>query len=305
VIVGIETGGTKVICATAHEHAPLDRVETVRFPTTTPRATIGRINEFLRTTRASHSVTGIGIASFGPLNVERGADRYGWITATTKPGWANTDLLGGLEADRAIIAPLVTDVTGAAIGESFARSGRAGHSLAYATFGTGVGVGLLVNGGVMMGNGYPEMAHIRVKRHPRDQFDGSCPFHGDCLEGLASGPAAAQRWGADASSLSGDTSSEARDFLAWYLGQLLATLAFTFGPLPTVLGGGVMKTPALLDLVRVEFTRLVGGALPTGTTTLADLVGAPRLGDFSGVGGALVLASQRELPSTAAVPAQA
>jgi fructokinase len=298
-IVGIETGGTKVICATADENRPLELIHTWTFGTTTPHETIGRINNFLSVAGSSESLSGIGVASFGPLNVDSSADRYGWITATTKPGWSNSDLIGGLHVDHSLIAPIVTDVAGAALGESFAMTGATEGSLAYATFGTGVGVGLLVNGALMQGNGYPEMAHIRVERHRLDRFEGICPFHGGCLEGLASGPAVLGRWGADASSLHGDDAEEARNVLGWYIAQLLTTLAFTFGPLPVVLGGGVLKTPGLLEVVREEFMRLAGGALPIGKA-LDELVSVPHLGDYSGVSGALVLASKKA--STSGVP---
>ncbi|MHB1173075.1 MAG: ROK family protein [Lacisediminihabitans sp.] len=293
-IAGIETGGTKVICATAHEDSPDKLINVLRMTTTTPSETIGRINDYLIEASAIGELTGIGVASFGPLNVDPASDRYGWITSTTKPGWQDTNLLEMILPSLTVPTELVTDVSGAALGEFRWGVGRGHNSMAYMTFGTGVGAGLIVNAELIAGDGYPEIAHIMVRRHPSDSFVGVCPFHGDCLEGLASGPAVLARWGADASSLPVDVTRVAHEIIAFYIAQLASLLGYTLGIEKIVLGGGVSKAPGLIELVGWQLREITGGEhfLSGSTQAAFDYVVAPELADYSGVHGALSIAQR-------------
>lgn len=293
VIVGIESGGTKTLCAIAdadNAAAPL-RVE--RIPTTTPTETFARINDVIRETLGGQSPDAVGIASFGPLNTNPHDEHYGWITGTTKPGWAFTDVRRHLALATAPHA-FVTDVTGSAMGEATWGAARGVDRVAYATVGTGIGVGFVAGTHILGGNGFPEMGNILVRRHPRDDFEGSCPFHGDCVEGLASGPSIIARWGASGSELSAADREAMVEIVGYYVAQLISIVTYTLGAERVVLGGGVMHTPGLLDSVRWQFDRIIGGpgAGHGLTQDSADYIVAPTLGERSGVLGALALAQR-------------
>lgn len=291
-IAGIETGGTKVICAAAAAASPDEPVLTRRFPTTTPDETIGRIRAFLDEAAADEPLQAVGVASFGPVDAQRGSGRYGWVTGTPKPGWSDTDLLGRI-VPAGVPSAFVSDVLGAAVGEQRFGAGRGTRGLAYATVGTGVGVGLIVDGRPTGGDGWPELGHLLVRRHPDDDYAGNCPFHGDCLEGLAAGPAVSDRWGVDASSFPADVHDTAFSILASYIAQLAFTVVLATGAERMVLGGGVMLAPGLLEAVRAELPRLVRGYGPTHLVTgdPKDLLVAPAIVGSSGVVGALALAA--------------
>jgi fructokinase len=218
-IAGVETGGTKVICGVVDPAFPSQLLETARFATTTPTETVAHIAEFLRDADERLGIDAIGIATFGPVNVQPELPRYGWIMGTGKPGWANTNLLDRLGTAAHVPTIVLSDVSGAALGEQRWGAARDVPSSAYATFGTGVGVGIVVNGRVFHGDGYPEFGHLLVRRHPLDDYEGHCPFHGDCLEGLAAGPAVMARWGADSSHLDPCTRQQAHEILGFYIAQ--------------------------------------------------------------------------------------
>jgi fructokinase len=303
-IAGIETGGTKVICGIADPSAPGVLIESSRFPTTTPRETIGRIDSFLSEVDERLGLDAVGIATFGPVNVEPALPRYGWITGTAKPGWANTELLQRLGVVNRWPTVLMSDVSGAALGEQRWGSGRDVGSVAYATFGTGVGVGVVVGGQVLQGNGFPEYGHLLVRRHPLDDYAGGCPFHGDCLEGLAAGPSVLARWGTDSSHLHPRIRQQAFEILGFYIAQVVALAAYSTGVQRVVIGGGVLKAPGLLDEARRQLSVVTGGpsAGHAISTDPYDFVVAPGLGDLSGVLGAVAaaeaLASQSSVAST-------
>jgi fructokinase len=288
VIVGIETGGTKVVCGAAPVSTPREVALTRQFPTTTPSETIAAINGFLAEAAALGPIDAVGLASFGPVNVEPASPRYGWITGTPKLAWRDTALLDRLHLDGAPVAVL-SDVSGAALGELHWGAGVGWSSIGYATFGTGVGVGLVHHGALVNGNGYPELGHILVRRHPLDDFRGVCPYHGDCLEGLASGPAVLARWGADASSLPPDVRPVAFAVLGYYIAQITALVATTIGADRMVLGGGVLKAPGLLDAARAALDGVTGGpgAGNAVRRDAAELMVLPALGDRSGLLGAI------------------
>lgn len=281
----IEAGGTKFVAGVVA--APDDIRETARFDTTTPLDTIGATLDWLRAAQDRHgALAAIGIASFGPLELNRRAGDWGYITATTKKGWSNTDFAGLM--GRALNLPVGfdTDVNGAALAESRWGAGRGKPACVYVTIGTGIGGGAIIDGKPLHGLSHPEMGHIRVPRHPLDTaFPGICPFHGDCLEGLASGPAIKARWGVSLSELPSD--HEAHDITAWYLAHMAVTLQSIMEPGCIILGGGVTGTPALLDRIRAQADELGGGYFRGGA---ADIIVAPGLGDKAGLLGGLALA---------------
>jgi fructokinase len=292
VIAGIETGGTKVLCGLVAEERPQHLLSTRWIPTTTPDETTWAINAFLREADAVEPISALGVASFGPVNIEPERERYGWVTGTPKAGWADTDLLGRIELAGRVPTVMLSDVASAALGEQRWGAGADRARVGYATFGTGVGVGLVLDGRLLHGNGYPEMGHILVRRHPSDTYAGSCPFHGDCLEGLASGPAVLGRWGSDTSSLPPEGRRAAFEILGWYVAQLAATTAYTVGVDRFVVGGGVLKAPGLLDAARAQLPLVTGGAGASHAASLdaPGFLAAPALGDHSGVLGAVAAA---------------
>jgi fructokinase len=294
VIAGIETGGTKVICGVVSEDDPEELLRTTRIPTTTPDETTAAINAFLDDAAGAsdEAITALGIASFGPVNVDPERERWGWVTGTPKPGWADQDLAGRIALASRVPTVMMADVGSAALGEATWGAGKDVDRVGYATFGTGVGVGLTLDGRLLHGNGYPEMGHIIVRRHPHDDYAGSCPFHGDCLEGLASGPAVLGRWGHDASAFGDDERAVAFEILGSYIAQLALTAAITTGVERFVVGGGVLKAPGLFDAVRAQLPVLSGGSGAGHAASLDDpgFLAQPALGDHSGVLGAVAAA---------------
>ena len=291
-IVGIETGGTKIVCGVAPDDAP-ERPSTITsFPTTTPDETFARIGGFIEEATSGEPLRALGIASFGPIDADPGSDRYGWITSTPKAGWQDTDVLAAVHASASVPTAFLHDVAAAAVGEQRFGAAAGGRNVAYATVGTGIGVGIILGRQVLAGSGWPEMGHIPVRRHPADRFDGNCPYHGDCLEGLAAGPAVKARWGADASSLPDAQRDEAIDVLASYLAQLVFTTVIAVGVDRMVLGGGVMHSPGLLERTRAALSGVAGGYGPIQASgDPAALIVAPGLGDRAGVVGALTAAA--------------
>jgi fructokinase len=267
---GIEAGGTKFVCGIGTGPADLERTQ---FPTTTPDETIARAVEFFHANR----VDALGIASFGPVDIAKG-----FITSTPKPGWANVDLAGWISRALGVPVTLDTDVNGAVLGEARWGAARGLSDAIYLTVGTGIGGGALVGGRLVHGMQHPEMGHIRVPHdRAQDPFPGCCPYHGDCLEGLACGKAMEDRWGQPAESL-------AHDHLAWpleaeYLALGLATWVCTLSPKMIILGGGVMHRSGLLGMIQERLRELLNGYVRE------PAVVSPLLGDNAGVLGAIAL----------------
>lgn len=288
--VGIEAGGTKFVCAVGT--GPGDLRDVANFPTNTPEETLGRTRAFV----AEHAagLRGIGVASFGPVDLRPGSATYGYITSTPKPGWRDTDVLTPLREVADVPIGFDTDVNGAALGE--ARWGAAVDvgSCVYVTVGTGIGGGGLLGGQLIHGLLHPEMGHVPVARNPDDTFVGSCPFHGDCLEGLAAGPAIAERWGTPAQDLVGDELRRAVDIEADYLSQMAATMTYILSPARLIFGGGVMHVDGLLDTMRSRLVDRLNAYLdvPEITEDVDSYVVRPVLGDHAGVLGAIALADR-------------
>lgn len=289
----IEAGGTKFNCAVGT--GPDDLRARLRIPTTTPEETLGRCVEFFQQQSSTHgALSAIGIACFGPLDPDQDSPTWGFITSTPKPGWANSDIAGVI--GRAIGVPVAfdTDVNGSAFGEWKYGAAQGVDDFMYLTVGTGIGGAALVNGRLLHGMIHPEMGHVRVPHdRQRDPYVGRCPFHGDCLEGLASGPALEDRWGAPAETLLPD--HEAWTLEGHYLGLALADFVCTLSPRRIVLGGGVMEQPALLPIIRREVVRALNGyvASPALLERIDEYIVAPGLADRAGVVGALALARER------------
>lgn len=281
---GIEAGGTKWVCAIGT--GPEDLRDIVTFPTTTPEETIARAAEFFAN---DGLVDAVGVGSFGPIDIQPGSPTWGQITTTPKPGWANTDIASALGT--ALNLPIVidTDVNAAALGEHRWGAAVGLDTFCYITVGTGIGGGGLVNGRLMHGLLHPELGHMRIPHdRERDPFEGVCPFHGDCFEGLASGEAIRARWGSAPEDNADDGIWKLE---AEYVALGLVNVICTVSPQRIVLGGGVMKQPQLLPLVRKQVSELLAGYIsaPELNGDLDDYLVAPALGDRAGVLGSLEL----------------
>lgn len=283
---GVELGGTKVVCLVGT--GPDDVRAEARLDTRGPDETLAGVVELL----AEHRLDAVGAACFGPVELRSGHPERGRITRTPKPGWSGADVVGPLARALGVPIGFDTDVAGAALGEGRWGAARGLTSFVYVTVGTGIGGGAVCDGALVHGLVHPEMGHVPVPRQPGDDFPGSCPFHRDCLEGMASGPALAGRFGARLEDAEERVREEAAALAAAYLADGLRAIVYTVAPQRIVLGGGVAGLPGLVERV--------GERLRTG---LADYPGlpehaepgflvAPALGSRSGVLGALVLAEQ-------------
>lgn len=277
----IEAGGTKFVVGVADATGHI--IASTRIATTTPGETISAVIEWLKS--RSQQYTGIGIASFGPLDLDPASPTWGYITRTAKPGWSNTDLVSPMKSAFGCPVAINTDVNGAALAEWRWGAGTGCLSSLYLTVGTGIGGGVVVQGKLLHGLSHPEMGHISVPRYADDMgFAGICPFHGDCLEGVASGPAIIARWGASLSELASD--HPGHQMIAWYLALAICSFQAVVAPQRIIMGGGVMATSGLIERVRVEAVAAGGGYFMGDIETI---VVPPRLGDMSGLKGALAL----------------
>ena len=284
---GIEAGGTKFVCAVGA--GPDDVRAEMQFPTTTPAETIGRAIAFFRAQPVPPAAIGIG--SFGPLDPDPTSPTFGYISSTPKSGWSHVDFVGMIRPALDVPVGFDTDVNAAALGEHRWGAAQGLDSFIYLTIGTGIGGGGMMNGRLMHGLIHPEMGHIRIP-HDReaDPFAGCCPYHGDCLEGLAAGPALAQRWGQPAETLPAD--HPAWDLEAHYLALALANFICTLSPQRIVMGGGVMDQPQLFPLVRRKVQDLLNGYVqaPDILNEIDGYIVPPGLGKRAGVLGAIALA---------------
>ena len=285
-VAGIELGGTKGIAVLVRDGAIVDRL---RVPTTLPEPTLAAL---IGQVAAWHSIEGldaIGIASFGPLALDPGDPAFGFITSTTKAHWSNTDVRGPFARAFDIPVGFDTDVGGAALAEGRWGAARGCTDHIYLTIGTGVGAGIVAGGHLVHGTRHPEAGHIRVRRVPGDSFAGACPFHGDCLEGLVSGPALAARTG-----LPGETIPS--DHPVWVnaaaeIAEAMAFLLITLAPRRIVVGGGVAAgRRVLLADIRARTSALIGGYLPgCEREAIEQIIVPPELGDDAGPLGAAQL----------------
>lgn len=288
-LAGIELGGTKCIAVLGEGERIVDRRV---FPTTTPQETLGNSIAALHEWHEAAPLSAIGFASFGPISVNPAAADFGTILSTPKPGWSGTYILAELRRTFDLPIGLDTDVNAAALAEHAHGAARGCSNVVYLTIGTGLGGGVLIDGRPVHGRMHPEIGHIRIRRMPGDGFAGVCPFHGDCIEGLISGPALEARLPAHPSEM--DPADNIWAAPAHDLAELLAQLMLTLSPERIVIGGGVaMRQPHLLARARAVLPDMLAGYLDdVDEDGLASLVCLPALGDDAGPTGALVLAGR-------------
>lgn len=284
----IEAGGTKFVCGVG---SGPDDLKTVVIPTTSPEETLARCLGFFA--QEGHGIAALGIGSFGPVDLHPGSPNWGYITSTPKAGWQNTDLAGAFS--RALQVPIGfdTDVNAAALAEARWGAAKDLRSCVYLTVGTGIGGGVVADGRLLHGMVHPEMGHIRIPHDwSLDPFPGTCPFHGDCLEGLASGPAIQARWGQAAETL--PPHHPAWKLEARYLALAVANFVFTLSPQRVILGGGVMHQPLLFPLIQAELRSILNGYIqaPQVLEDMERYVVPPGLAGRSGILGALALAQR-------------
>jgi fructokinase len=287
---GVELGGTKCVAILANGPDAIIARESV--PTTSPDETLGRIAQLLSGWRSEQGFAALGIGSFGPLDLDPRSPDCGQITSTPKPGWRGADVLGRLQKAAGVPAAFDTDVNGAALAEMRWGAGQGFDDFAYITIGTGVGVGLIVNGAPTRGFAHCELGHIRVARLPGDDFAGSCPFHGDCVEGLAAGPSLKARAGDAAQQLGPD--DPVWQSVAWAIAQLSHAIVCAAAPRAIAIGGGVVENqPHLLERIERMLVESLNGymQLPAGE----NYVRAPALGANAGPLGAVALAMTAEI----------
>lgn len=280
----VEAGGTKFVLAIGTSHNEI--LAQTQIPTTTPQETLQRTIAWFE---AQDPVSALGIASFGPADIDPASPKWGYITNTPKPGWSQTNF-AALTSD-ALRCPVGfdTDVNGAAIGEYLHGAARGCDVAIYVTVGTGIGGGAIIGGQTVKGARHPEMGHVMMRRHIQDiDFPGICPVHGDCLEGLASGPAIKERWGVSLSELEPD--HLAHVIISDYLAQLCQNLIALYSPQRIILGGGVMQTCGLLDRIRVSAAARAGSYFGVDA---GKIIVSPGLGRQSGIAGAFDLAKRQ------------
>lgn len=282
-IGAIEAGGTKFVCGIGNEHGVIE--ERVSFPTELPERTMGSVIDYFK----DKQVEAIGIGSFGPLDLDPQSPFYGYVTMTPKPGWANYPLLDILRKFYDVPFGWDTDVNAAAYGEATWGSAKGLDSCVYFTVGTGVGVGVYSEGKLVHGLVHPEGGHVLTRRHPEDRFAGVCPYHGDCLEGMASGPAIEARWGVKGSEIPAD--HPAWEIEAFYIGQAVSSVILMLSPKKVILGGGVMNQQQLFPLIRSEVCKNLNGYVQSEEILdrIDSYIVPPGLGENAGLAGALAL----------------
>jgi fructokinase len=278
----IEAGGTKFVCAVGNDTGQI--IERIQIPTTIPAETMPQVIEFFK----KYPLTSIGVGSFGPIDVIKESPTYGFITSTPKPGWNQYPFVQALKDAFSVPVGFNTDVNAAALGEATFGAAKGLDSCLYITVGTGIGAGAIVQGELLQGLSHPEMGHILVRRHPDDPYKGKCPYHHDCLEGLAAGPAIENRWGAKGNQLVDQV--EVWELEGYYLAQALMQYILILSPKKIILGGGVMKQKQVFTFINRYLEEYINGyaALPE----LTDYIVSPSLGDNAGITGALMLAHQ-------------
>ncbi|MBD3922695.1 ROK family protein [Paenibacillus sp. PR3] len=282
-IGAIEAGGTKFVCGIGDETGAIH--ERTSFPTEQPEVTMERVAAFFE----GRGVEAIGIGSFGPIGLNSTKADYGHVTTTPKPGWSGFDFLGTLKQRFDVPYGWDTDVNAAAYGESVWGAAQGLNSCVYYTIGTGIGIGVYAEGRLVHGLVHPEGGHILTRRHAEDTFAGCCPYHGDCLEGMAAGPAIEKRWGIKGSELTVDHPAWAME--AFYIAQSVSNTVLMMSPQKVILGGGVMHQQQLFPLIRSEVKRLLNGYVSASQLTedINNYIVPTGLGDNAGLCGALAL----------------
>ena len=283
VIAAVEAGGTKFICGLGTEEGKI--IEKINIPTTNPEETMKRVIEYFK----GKKFDVMGVGSFGPIDPVKGSETYGYITKTPKPYWSDYNMIGELKKHYDVPMEFDTDVNGAALAESWWGAGTGLKNLIYITVGTGIGAGAVVNGTMLQGLTHPEMGHIFLKRHPEDKFEGRCPFHKDCLEGMAAGPAIEDRWGKKGQELM--DKDEVWELEAYYLAQALVNYILILSPQRIIMGGGVMKQQQLFPLIRKNVQKFLNNYVYKKEILeeIDKYIVYPGLGDEAGFIGSIAL----------------
>ncbi len=247
----LEAGGTKMVCAIGDETGTI--FEQISIPTETPEITMPKLIDYFK----EKEVEALGVACFGPLELDKKAPNYGHITTSTKVHWRNFDVVGNFEKELGCPIGFDTDVNGSVLGEVTFGQAKGKSCVIYITIGTGVGAGIYIEGKLLHGMLHPEAGHVRITKRQSDTYQGKCPFHPNCLEGLAAGPAIEERWGKKAIELA--DKEEVWDLEADYIAQALVGYILTLSPEMIILGGGVMHQEQLFPLIREKVTRMLGG----------------------------------------------
>ena len=290
VYAGVEAGGTKFVCAVGTSKLILNSAV---IPTTHPDETMQKVPAFFRKQKNKFGdFAGLGVGSFGPLDLNPSSGTFGHIGKTPKPGWDNFNLISAFKEFNCPIS-IDTDVNAAGLAEASLGSAKNAGVVLYVTIGTGIGVGVIIDEKSYQGLSHPEIGHIIIPTDPKDSdFAGVCPYHGNCLEGLTSGPAIKKRWGVSLSQLPID--HPAQYLHARYISVLCMNLILSFSPRVILIGGGVMKAPGILDKIHNNVLTLLG-AYVSSVGTLDDvkrLIKTPVLGDQAGIRGSLLLAER-------------
>ncbi|GIP24289.1 ROK family protein [Paenibacillus sp. J22TS3] len=282
-IGAIEAGGTKFVCGVGSEEGIIE--DSVSFPTRHPEETLEQAISYFQ----DKQVEAIGVGSFGPIDIDPASSTYGYVTTTPKPGWANYDFIGRLKREFAVPYGWDTDVNAAALAEAKWGAAKGLDSCVYYTIGTGVGVGVYAEGRLVHGLVHPEGGHVLVRRHPKDTFGGHCPFHGDCLEGMAAGPALEARWKVKGHEL--PEGHPAWEMEAYYIAQAVTSTILMLSPKKVILGGGVMQQAHLFKMIRSEVQRNLNGYVSSDTILkqIDTYIVPPGLGSKAGLAGALAL----------------
>lgn len=292
---GIEAGGTKFVCVVTD--ADRNILAETRFPTTTPAETMGRTIDFFKA--QPEPVSAMGIACFGPIDPTPGSPTFGNITSTPKPGWRDTPVVAPLVENFGVPVAIDTDVNAAAVGEGRWGAAAGMDNFLYLTIGTGIGGGGVFNGHPLHGLVHPEMGHIRIPHDwQQDPYGGFCPYHGDCFEGLAAGPALQGRWGQPGDTLPPDHPAWALE--AHYIALAMQSFICTLSPARIILGGGVMQQQHLFPMIRAEVIKLLNGYVqsPAILQNIDSYIVPPGLGGRAGVFGAIALAMDAESPQS-------
>jgi fructokinase len=292
----VEAGGTKFVCAVGTDAGELrNRIE---LPTSSPNETISSVLSFFESHVKQEPLTAVGIGSFGPIDVRADSPRFGYITSTPKAGWQNTDLAGPIHQALKVPVAFDTDVNAAALGEHKWGAARGLDTFVYVTVGTGIGGGAMIEGKLVHGLLHPEMGHMRIAHDQEaDPFAGVCPFHGDCWEGLATGPAIEARWGSKGQEL--PPGHKAWQLEAEYLALGVTNLICALSPQKVIVGGGVMRQQILFPMVRRRTLQLLNGYIQRKEILecMDEYIVPPQLGESAGILGAIALAVEAATPA--------
>ncbi len=282
-IGGIEAGGTKMVCAVGDESGKV--MDRVSFPTRQPEETFRDLIDYFK----GRDIQALGVGCFGPLDLNKDSKTYGYITKTPKKGWEYCNVVGTLKNALNVPVGFDTDVNGAVLGEVTWGAAKGAESAIYITVGTGVGVGVYVNGGLLHGLVHPEAGHMLLGRHPEDEYVSCCPYHKNCMEGLASGTAVSGSWGKKGVELA--DRDEVWELEAFYIGQAIANYVLAYSPQKIILWGGVMHQEKLFDMVRREAKNMLNGYIPHDMilNSMEEYIVPPALGEDPGIMGAIKL----------------